>query len=80
MANMTTFHPVGTRWHPLPIMSGVGLMIGHIVLKCTGYLDMPWWAVITVPLAIDIAVNFGFVALVCVAEKISTMKHKKQSK
>lgn len=82
MANMTsmTFTPLGRWWHPLPLMSGVGALLGTVAMKLTGMIDYSWWFVILAPLAMDIAVN----ALIILAEwmvwKISGAIEKRRRK
>lgn len=64
MANMnTTANPLGRWWHPLPLTSGIGAMLGMVIMKWAGMLDWAWWAVIVFPIVADLIVNFLMVAV-----------------
>ena len=83
MANMTTVsNPPGRWWHPLPLMSGVGLMIGFIIMKLTGEFTFSWWFTILFPLISDILFNLalvGIMALCCwISDIVERRKRRKK--
>lgn len=82
MANMTsmTFTPLGRWWHPLPLMSGVGALIGTIAMKLMGFIDFSWWFVILFPIGADIAVNGLIVLIEWMAWKISDARERRRRK
>lgn len=82
MANMTsmTFTPLGRWWHPLPLMSGVGALLGTVAMKLTGMIDYSWWFVILAPLAMDIAVNALIIFVEWMVWKISGAIEKRRRK
>lgn len=59
MANMTmvTTNPMGRWWHPLPLLSGISLLMGTIIMKLLNMIDFSWWFVILFPIISDIVVN-----------------------
>ncbi len=72
MASMsTTANPPGRWWHPLPLMSGIGAMLGMVIMKWAGMLDWAWWAVIALPIAADFIINFLIVAICAIGCRIS---------
>lgn len=78
MASMsTTSNPMGRWWHPLPLMSGIGAMLGMVIMKLTGMIDWAWWAVIVMPIAADLIVNFLIVAICAVGCWISDVIEKR---
>ncbi|MBQ8806406.1 MAG: hypothetical protein IJZ68_08135 [Bacteroidaceae bacterium] len=65
MASMTTTsNPQGRWWHPLPLTSGIGLMLGMIMMKAFGgWPEFSWWFVIIFPLVSDVIVNLLIVGI-----------------
>ncbi len=80
MASISTSHPLGTKWHPLPIMSGIGLMCGYVVMKLTHTINMPWWSVILTPLVVDAIINIAIVAVAGISYRISNLRDNDKSK
>ena len=77
MANMTTTaNPLGRWWHPLPLMSGVGLMMGFIIMKLTGVMNYSWWFTIIFPILSDIIVNLVIVGCIAIGYWIAETREK----
>lgn len=76
MANMTmvTTNPMGRWWHPLPLTSGIGLMIGTIAMKLTNMIDFSWWFVILFPIISDIVVNLLLIGLLAFGSLVSNKR------
>lgn len=81
MASMsTTSNPLGRWWHPLPLMSGVGALIGMVIMKLTGMIEFSWWIVILFPLIADLLINGAIVGVCAIGCRIADIIEKKQRK
>lgn len=85
MASMSaTSNPMGRWWHPLPLMSGVGAMIGSVILKLAGMMELSWWFTIIFPLVADIIVNLLLVGVIwfgcLVADKVEARNRRRKRK
>ena len=84
MASMSaTSNPQGRWWHPLPLTSGIGLMLGMIIMKAIdGWPELSWWFVIIFPLVSDLVINFaivGICALGCwIADTVEKRRRKRK--
>lgn len=80
MANITTVtsNPMGRWWHPLPLTSGIGLMMGTIVMKLTNMIDFSWWFVILFPIISDIVVNLLIMGLLAFGSWVSDKRENRR--
>jgi hypothetical protein len=78
---MTTMtHPIGTKWHPLPLSIGLCMILHPIVLKLMGYFPYPWWQTIVFAIGSEILLNLLIYATIGVVNAISVARHSRKEK
>lgn len=77
---MHTTHPLGTKWHPLPIVVGIFMVMCPIVLKIAGQFPFPWWQTIVFAFGTEILLNLFVYALIGIVNAISVARTARKEK